>query len=165
MNAKTFFLFATALLALPFASCSDDDDNAVETVTISSLEGEFVGEATGTMVIISQTGEESSSDVTPQGTETATITVDAEKSTITLTQPTFYVGNGVYPGAIVRDIPAVLADGVVTFSINDYGSMNGYYTVAGDLSGTNKDKLLTLDYTFKHAGQMVGTIHFEGKRK
>ena len=53
----------------------------------------------------------------------------------------------------------------ITFSLKDYGSMNGVYTVAGDISGEYKDNKLVLDYTFKHAGQMVGTIHFEGTKK
>jgi hypothetical protein len=43
--------------------------------------------------------------------------------------------------------------------------MNGYYTVAGDISGEYKDNKLILDYTFLHAGQIVGTIHYEGIKK
>ena len=53
----------------------------------------------------------------------------------------------------------------LTFSLKDYSSMNGYYTVAGDISGEYKDKKLILDYTFLHAGQIVGTIHYEGIKK
>ena len=139
----------------------DDDD---EPFTIKSIEGEFVGSATGTMVFISQTGERSSQDVTPQGTETATVTVNDDGSLI-IKEPTFFVGKGAYPGAIVRDIPTVLADESITFSLKDYGSMNGVYTVAGDISGEYKDNKLVLDYTFLHAGQLAGTIHFEGTRK
>ncbi|MBR2194064.1 MAG: hypothetical protein IJ911_00475 [Salinivirgaceae bacterium] len=154
-------IFAIAGIAA-FTACSNDDDDEV---SLNSIEGEYIGSTTGTMVFISQTGSESSQDVTPQGTEVATIKVNADKGTITLVQPTFYVGKGAYPGAIVNDIPAVLADEVITFAIKDYGSMNGVYTVAGDIAGEYKDKRLVLDYTFKHAGQMVGTIHFEGTKK
>ena len=37
--------------------------------------------------------------------------------------------------------------------------------LAGDLAGEYRDNRLVLDYTFKHAGSLVGTIHFEGIRK
>ncbi|MBR5643693.1 MAG: hypothetical protein IKW77_05875 [Salinivirgaceae bacterium] len=154
-------IFALAGIAA-FTACSKDDDD--EPFTIKSIEGEFVGSATGTMVFISQSGEETSQDVTPQGNEAATVTVN-DDGTIIIKEPTFFVGKGAYPGAIVRDIPAVLANNAITFSLKDYGSMNGVYTVAGDISGEYKDSKLVLDYTFKHAGQMVGTIHFEGTKK
>ena len=157
-------LFWMMLAATMLTACSKDDDD-VSPLTVNSLEGEYVGSATGTMVFITQTGEQQSQDVTPQGTETAVIKVDEATGTVTLTQPTFFVGKGAYPGAIVRNIPATLGDNVVTFAIKDYGSMNGVYTVAGDLSGEYKDNRLILDYTFKHAGQMIGTIHYEGVKK
>ena len=157
-------LFWMMLAATMLTACSKDDDD-VAPLTVSSLEGEYVGSATGTMVFITQTGEQQSQDVTPQGTETAVIKVDEATGTVTLTQPTFFVGKGAYPGAIVRNIPATLGDDVVTFAIKDYGSMNGVYTVAGDLSGEYKDNRLILDYTFKRAGQMIGTIHYEGVKK
>ena len=139
--------------------------DVVEALTINSIEGEYVGEATGTLVTISQTGERQSYDVTPKGTETATVTVNATDGTLIINEPTFYVGKGAYLGAIVRKIPAVLTDEAITFSLKDYSSMNGFYTVAGDIAGQYKDKRLVLDYTFLHAGQMIGTIHFEGIKK
>ena len=150
------------VMAVALTACSSDDESAP--LTLNSLAGDFIGEATGTLVSINEKGEEFSQDVTPQGTETAKITVN-EDGTLTLRQPTFYVGKGAYPGAIIYNIPAALANNVITFSIKDYGSMNGVYTVAGDLAGEYKDNRLVLNYTFKHAGSMVGTIHFEGIRK
>ena len=164
MKANKLFLIA-AIASLTFTACSSDDNNAVEPLTINAIEGEYVGEATGTLVTISQTGEQQSHDVTPQGTETATVSVNAADGTLIINEPTFYVGKGGYPGAIVRKIPALLTDNAITFSLKDYSSMNGYYTVAGDISGEYKDKKLILDYTFLHAGQIVGTIHYEGIKK
>ena len=150
------------MMAVALTACSSDDESAP--LTVNALAGEYIGEATGTLVSINEKGEQRSSDVTPQGTETAKITVN-DDGKITLVQPTFYVGKGAYPGAIIYNIPAALADNVITFSIKDYGSMNGVYTVAGDLAGEYRDNRLVLDYTFKHAGSLVGTIHFEGIRK
>jgi len=150
------------VMAVALTACSSDDESAP--LTVKDLAGDYIGEATGTMVSINEKGEEHSQDVTPQGTETATIKVN-DDGTLTLKQPTFFVGKGAYPGAIIYNIPAALADNIITFSIKDYGSMNGVYTVAGDLAGEYKDNRLVLDYTFKHAGSMVGTIHFEGIRK
>jgi hypothetical protein len=152
------------MMAVALTACSSSDDEENVPLTINTLSGEYIGEATGTLVSINEKGEQRSSDVTPQGTETAKITVN-DDGTLTLRQPTFYVGKGAYPGAIIYNIPAKLANNVITFSIKDYGSMNGVYTVAGDLVGEYKDNRLVLDYTFKHAGSMVGTIHFEGLRK
>ena len=152
------------MMAVALTACSSSDDEENVPLTINALSGEYIGEATGTLVSINEKGEQRSSDVTPQGTETAKITVN-DDGTLTLRQPTFYVGKGAYPGAIIYNIPAKLASNVITFSIKDYGSMNGVYTVAGDLVGEYKDNRLVLDYTFKHAGSMVGTIHFEGLRK
>lgn len=150
------------IMAVALVACSSDDESAP--LTVNALAGDFVGEATGTLVSINEKGEEHSQDVTPQGTETATIKVN-EDGTVTLRQPTFFVGKGAYPGAIIYNIPATLSDNIITFSVKDYGSMNGVYTVAGDLNGKYQDNRLILDYTFKHAGSMVGTIHFEGIRK
>lgn len=150
------------MMAVALVACSSDDESAP--LTVNALAGEYVGEATGTLVSIDSKGEEHSQDVTPQGTETATIKVN-EDGTVTLKQPTFFVGKGAYPGAIIYNIPATLSDNIITFSVKDYGSMNGVYTVAGDLNGKYQDNRLILDYTFKHAGSMVGTIHFEGIRK
>ena len=152
------------MMAVALTACSSSDDEENVPLTINTLSGEYIGEATGTLVSINEKGEQRSSDVTPQGTETAKITVN-DDGTLTLRQPTFYVGKGAYPGAIIYNIPAKLANNVITFSIKDYGSMNGVYTVAGDLIGEYKDNRLVLDSTFKHAGSMVGTIHFEGLRK
>ena len=164
MKANKYFLIVAAIASLTFTACSSDDDT-VEPLTINSIEGEYIGEATGTLVTISQTGERQSHNVTPQGTETATVTVNAADGTLVINEPTFYVGKGAYLGAIVRKIPAVLTDEAITFSLKDYSSMNGFYTVAGDISGEYKDKKLILDYTFLHAGQMIGTIHYEGIKK
>ena len=150
------------VMAVALTACSNDEESAP--LTVKALAGDFVGEATGTLVSINEKGEEHSQDVTPQGTETATIKVN-EDGTVTLRQPTFFVGKGAYPGAIIYNIPATLSDNIITFSVKDYGSMNGVYTVAGDLYGKYQDNRLILDYTFKHAGSMVGTIHFEGIRK
>ena len=150
------------VMAVALTACSSDDESAP--LTVKDLAGDYIGEATGTMVSINEKGEEHSQDVTPQGTETATIKVN-DDGTLTLKQPTFFVGKGAYPGAIIYNIPAAQADNIITFSIKDYGSMNGVYTVAGDLAGEYKDNRLVLDYTFKHAGSLVGTIHFEGIRK
>lgn len=150
------------IMAVALVACSSDDEN--EPLTVKALAGDFIGEASGTLVSINEKGEERSQDVTPQGTETATVKVN-DDGTVTLKQPTFYVGKSAYPGAIIYKIPATLTNNVITFSIKDYGSMNGVYTVAGDLNGKYQDNRLILDYTFKHAGSMVGTIHFEGIRK
>jgi len=150
------------VMAVALTACSNDEESAP--LTVNALAGDFVGEATGKLVSIDSKGEEHSQDVTPQGTETATIKVN-EDGTVTLKQPTFFVGKGAYPGAIIYNIPATLSNNIITFSVKDYGSMNGVYTVAGDLVGEYKDNRLVLDYTFKHAGSLVGTIHFEGIRK
>ena len=162
-------IFALAGIAA-FTACSKDDD---EPFTIKSIEGEFVGSATGTMVLINSSGEELPFDIVPNGDETTKVTVNSDGS-ISIVEPTFYSASPVtfsadekyaYPGAIVRDIPAVLANNVITFSLKDYSSMNGFYTVAGDISGEYKKNQLVLDYTFLHAGGMIGTIHFEGTKK
>lgn len=162
-------IFALAGIAA-FTACSEDDD---EPFTIKSIEGEFVGSATGTMVLINSSGEELPFDIVPNGDETTKVTVNSDGS-ISIVEPTFYSASPVtfsadekyaYPGAIVRDIPAVLANNVITFSLKDYSSMNGFYTVAGDISGEYKKNQLVLDYTFLHAGGMIGTIHFEGTKK
>ena len=163
-------IFALAGIAA-FTACSKDDDD--EPFTIKSIEGEFVGSATGTMVLINSSGEELPFDIVPNGDETTKVTVNSDGS-ISIVEPTFYSASPVtfsadekyaYPGAIVRDIPAVLANNGITFSLKDYSSMNGFYTVAGDISGEYKNNQLVLDYTFLHAGGMIGTIHFEGTKK
>lgn len=172
MKANKCSLFAAAIAILTLTACSKDDDE-VESLTISSIEGEYIGEAKGTMVLISSSGEELSFDIVPNGDETAKVTVNSDGS-ITIVEPTFYSASPVtfsadekyaYPGAIVRDIPTVIANGIITFSLKGYSSMNGIYTVAGDISGEYIDNQLVLDYTFLHAGGMIGTIHFEGARK
>ena len=104
------------MMAVALTACSSDDESAP--LTVNALAGEYIGEATGTLVSINEKGEQRSSDVTPQGTETAKITVN-DDGKITLVQPTFYVGKGAYPGAIIYNIPATLADNVIIFSIKD----------------------------------------------
>jgi signal transduction histidine kinase len=109
------------MMAVALTACSSSDDEENVPLTINTLSGEYIGEATGTLVSINEKGEQRSSDVTPQGTETAKITVN-DDGTLTLRQPTFYVGKGAYPGAIIYNIPAKLANNVITFSIKDYGN-------------------------------------------
>lgn len=91
------------MMAVALTACSSDDESAP--LTVNALAGEYVGEATGTLVSINEKGEERSQDVTPQGTETATVKVN-DDGTVTLKQPTFYVGKSAYPGAIIYKIPA-----------------------------------------------------------
>ena len=78
---------AVVLAAVSLTACSNDEESVP--LTVNALAGDFVGEATGTLVSINEKGEEHSQDVTPQGTETATIKVN-EDGTVTLRQPTLW---------------------------------------------------------------------------
>ena len=168
---KTFIavLLGTAL----FTSCGSDDNDSPVAPTIDNIAGEYIGKATGTLILINSSGTELPFDIVPNGDETATITV-ASDGTISVLEPTFYSASPVtfsaeekyaYPGAIVKGIKPVQVDDALTFELEGYSSMNGYYTVAGDINGQFKGKDLTLDYTFLHAGGMIGTVHFVGTRK
>lgn len=163
-------IFALAGIAA-FTACSKDDD---EPFTIKSIEGEFVGSATGTMVLINPAGEELPFDIVPNGDETAKITVTGDGTTISVLEPTFYSASPLtfsadekyaYPGAIIANIKPTENGETISFEVKDYSSMNGAYTVAGDISGIFKGNTLILDYTFLHAGGMIGTVHFEGTKK
>lgn len=167
--ALSVALFSTAL----FTSCSSDDDDSTPAATVDNIAGEYVGTTTGTMILINSNGEELPFDIVPNGDETATITVNSD-GTISVLEPTFYSASPVtfstdekyaYPGAIVKGIKPVQEGDALSFKLDGYSSMNGYYTVAGDIAGRFNGKNLTLDYTFLHAGGMIGTVHFEGKRK
>ena len=157
-------LFSAILFGLAFVACSDDDEEEVVVATIDNIEGEYVGSTTGTMVTIQSTGDEVETAIVPNGDETATVTVAAD-GTISLHQPTFSTAESSYPGAFLKGIAVVQDGDVLTFDVKDYSSMNGYYTVAGDISGQFEGKTLKLDYTFLHAGGMIGTVHFDGVRK
>lgn len=165
-------LFSAIFFGLAFAACSDDDDEAV-VATIDNIAGEYLGTASGTMILINSSGEELPYDIVPNGDETAKVTVNSD-GTISVVEPTFYSASPVtynadekyaYPGAIVKNIQLVQNGDALTFDVKDYSSMNGAYTVAGDIAGQFEGKTLTLDYTFLHAGGMIGTVHFEGVRK
>ena len=173
MKAKHLILFATAIAALTITACSSDDDDSSQATTIDNVDGKYVGTATGTMILIDSNGNELPFDIVPNGDETATITVNND-GTISVLEPTFYSASPVtysadekyaYPGAIVKGIRPVQDGDALIFQLDGYSSMNGYYTVAGDIAGKFKGKNLTLDYTFLHAGGMIGTIHFEGIKK
>ncbi|MBE6332670.1 MAG: hypothetical protein E7070_10255 [Bacteroidales bacterium] len=167
-----YILFSAILFGLAFTACSDDDDEAV-VATIDNIAGEYLGTASGTMILINSSGEELPYDIVPNGDETAKVTVNSD-GTISVVEPTFYSASPVtndasekyaYPGAIVKNIQLVQEGDALTFDVKDYSSMNGAYTVAGDISGHFIGRNLTLDYTFLHAGGMIGTVHFEGVRK
>ena len=78
MKIKSFMtmMMAAVAIVLGTSSCSSSDDEENVPLTINTLSGEYIGEATGTLVSINEKGEQRSSDVTPQGTETAKITVN-----------------------------------------------------------------------------------------
>ena len=165
-------LFSAILFGLAFTACSDDDDEAV-VATIDNIAGEYLGTTSGTMILINPSGEELPYDIVPNGDETAKVTVNSD-GTISVVEPTFYSASPVtynaddksaYPGAIVKNIQLVQDGDALTFDVKDYSSMNGAYTVAGDISGHFIGRNLTLDFTFLHAGGMIGTVHFEGVRK
>ncbi|NLV53151.1 MAG: hypothetical protein GXY64_07785 [Bacteroidales bacterium] len=174
-RGKVFILIASALIVLAasaFASCSKDDD-AEQEVTLETLGGDYVGSATGTVEIVSSTGSRSSIDIVPQGTETANVALN-EDGSLTIKQPTFYTESkgddgetklSAYPGAIVYNLPVNSEEGNFSFVLKEYSGMNGYYTVAGTFSGKIEGKKLILDYTFLHAGQIIGTVHYEGTKK
>ena len=171
MEMNRLILLAAAITGLTFASCSKDDE---ESFTIESIGGEYVGSATGTMILINAAGEELPFDIVPNGDETAKITVTGNGTTISVLEPTFYSASPItysadekyaYPGAIISNIEPIEDGKTISFDVKGYSSMNGSYTVAGDISGVFEGKTLTLDYTFLHAGGMIGTIHFEGTKK
>lgn len=165
-------IFAIAGIAA-FTACGNDDEDG-EPFTIKSIEGEYVGSATGTMILINSEGKEIPFDVVSNGNETAEITLSNDGTTISVLEPTFYSASPVtysadekyaYPGAIISNIKPEQNAETITINVKGYSSMNGLYTVASDISGVFEGRNLTLDYTFLHAGGMIGTIHFEGTKK
>ena len=53
------------MMAVALTACSSSDDEENVSLTINTLSGEYIGEATGTLVSINEKGEQRSSDVTP----------------------------------------------------------------------------------------------------
>lgn len=165
-------LLAASVMAGVCACSSDDNGDAP--LTVETIPGEYLGKATGTMVTITSEGDSIPSNIIYNGDETAVVTVNSD-GTVNVKEPTFYVasenatdGSGKYgyPGATVRNISLTTDGNTLKLVPLTYSSMNGLYSVTGQMEGVFRPGgILSLDFTFLHAGGMVGTVHFEGKKK
>lgn len=172
MKTRLFIVALATTLFAAFTSCSKDDA-PVSLPSIPELKGDYQGDVSGVMVLISANGDSVSHPITPQGNETAVVSVNAD-NTISIKEPTFYSTSPVtnkpedlyaYAGATVRNITLNQESSSYAFNVDDYSGMNGSFAVTGAIRGKFEGKKLILDYTFLHAGGMVGTVHFEGSRK